>query len=705
MTKLVIVESPSKTKTIGKYLGDEYDVVYSKGHIRDLATKGKEGLGVDIENDFKPTYTINKDKKTLVKELKDKAKKADEVYLATDPDREGEAISWHLAEELGLPINAKNRVEFNEITKDAVLKAFKEPRSIDMGLVHSQETRRILDRIIGFKLSKLLMRKISSKSAGRVQSVALKLVVDREREIQNFVSEEYHTIHALLKKGNKEFEANLIKVDGKKSSFSNQEECDKLISTLSKDFTVSKITKSERKSEAKPPFITSTLQQEASRKLNYTSKKTMQIAQTLYEGVDIGTQTVGLITYMRTDSVRLSDQYLHEAHDYIVSNFGKEYSGKAKIGKKTDNVQDAHEAIRPTSIERTPDEMKPYLTSDQYKIYKLIYERALASVMAPAKYDSTSIVLDNNNTQFSATGSVMKFDGYLKVYNDKEDKEEKLPKLEENEVLTAEKIFNKQHFTEPAPRYTEARLIKEFEEKGIGRPSTYASIIDTLLSRDYCRLEKSSEGGKSKVFIPTEQGFLTNDKLQEYFSSIINVSYTADMETELDEIAEEKIDYIEALNEFYKTFNPLVEKAYDQMEKLQPEKTGEICPECGGELVIRKGRFGKFICCINYPNCSYHKAIEEKKAVVLDEVCPECGSPLVERKNRFGQTFVGCSGYPKCHYIKSDKKAVVETDIKCPNCGKPMVERTSRYGKKFIACSGYPKCKTILSNKIKNEEE
>ena len=414
MTKLVIVESPSKTKTIGKYLGDEYEVVFSKGHIRDLATKGKEGLGVDIENDFKPTYTINKDKATLVKDLKAKAKKAEVVYLATDPDREGEAISWHLAEELDLPIDAKNRVEFNEITKDAVLKAFNEPRTIDMGLVHSQETRRILDRIIGFKLSKLLMRKISSKSAGRVQSVALKLIVDREREIQSFVSEEYHTIHALIKKGSKEFEATLNKVDGKKPKLSTQADCDALLSTLDKDFKVSKVTKTERKNEAKPPFITSTLQQDASRKLNFTSKKTMQVAQGLYEGIDIGTQTVGLITYMRTDSIRLSNTYLHEANEYIVRTYGKEYVGRAKAGKKNDNVQDAHEAIRPTSVERTPESMKPYLTNDQYKIYKLIYDRALASVMAPAKFDATSVTLENKNTLFGVSGSVLKFDGYLK---------------------------------------------------------------------------------------------------------------------------------------------------------------------------------------------------------------------------------------------------------------------------------------------------
>lgn len=705
MSKLVIVESPSKTKTIAKYLGEGYEVVYSKGHIRDLATKGKEGLGVDITNNFKPTYELSKDKKKLVAELKRKAKKADSVYLATDPDREGEAISWHLAQELNLPLDEENRVIFHEITKDAVLNAFDNPRTIDMGLVHSQETRRILDRIIGFKLSKLLMRKISSKSAGRVQSVALKLIVDREREIAAFVSEEYHTIHAIFKKSNKTFEATLSKYQGEKPQLTSQEQCDALIATLSDTFTVDAIKVAERKREPKAPFITSTMQQEASRKLGYSSKRTMSIAQGLYEGVDLGSQTVGLITYMRTDSIRLSDTFVNEGVDYIRNQYGKEYVGKRKSSKAKVNVQDAHEAIRPTSLDRTPESIKGYLSSEQYKLYKLIYERALASIMAPAKFNATTLEMTNNEALFTCSGSVLMFDGYLKLYNDYEEKDEKLPVLEEKEQLIAQTIENRQHFTQPPLRYSEARLIKEFEEKGIGRPSTYATIIDTLISRDYAKLEKTTEGGRTKVFIPTEQGILTSDKLQEFFSGVINVSYTANMETELDEIAEEKRNYIEALQQFCDDFIPLVDSAYEKMEKIQPEKTGEICPECGNELVIRKGRYGKFISCITYPECSYRRSMEEKEVVTLEEICPECNSPLVQRKNRFGQLFTGCSAYPKCKYIKSEKKVVKETGMTCPNCGSAMVEKISRYGKPFIACSAYPKCKTIVSNKKKGEEE
>lgn len=706
MKKLVIVESPSKTKTIAKYLGDEYQVVFSKGHIRDLSTKGKEGLGVDIENSFKPTYTVSKEKASIVKDLKALAQKSDEIYLATDPDREGEAISWHLAQELKLDIDTKNRIEFHEITKDAVLNALEHPRSIDMGLVHSQETRRILDRIIGFKLSKLLMRKISSKSAGRVQSVALKLIVDREREIRAFVSEEYHTIHAIVSKNQKEFEISLAKIDGKKPDIKTQEEADAILATLQPDFLVDSIKKQTRKREAKPAFITSTLQQEASKKLNFGSKKTMSIAQKLYEGIDLKNQTVGLITYMRTDSVRMSDSFVMDAKQYIEKQYGAEYVGSMKLRKNQGNIQDAHEAIRPTSVERTPASVKAFLTNDEYRLYTLIYERALASLMASAVFDSTSVQFTNQNTVFSASGSVLLFDGYLKLYDDYESKEEKLPILEEQELLPSQSIYNKQHFTEPLPRYTEARLIKEFEELGIGRPSTYATIIDTIIQRGYVSLERQAEGSKTKVFIPSEQGELTSDKLQEYFSSIINVSYTAEMETELDEIASDERDYIASLQVFYDKFEPLVEYAYENMEKLQPEPYGEPCPECGNELVIRKGRYGKFVSCLGFPACTYRKSLEEKKDVVqLEELCPECGSHLVERKNRFGQPFVGCSAYPKCKYIKAEKREVKEVGRDCPQCGSPLIERKSRFGKPFVACSSYPKCRFIEGSKKKDQEE
>ena len=705
MKKLVIVESPSKTKTIAKYLGDDYQVVFSKGHIRDLSTKGKEGLGVDIENGFKPTYSVSKEKAGIVKDLKALAQKSDEVYLATDPDREGEAISWHLAQELKLEVDAKNRIEFHEITKDAVLHALEHPRSIDMGLVHSQETRRILDRIIGFKLSKLLMRKISSKSAGRVQSVALKLIVDREREIRAFISEEYHTIHALVSKDNKEFEITLSKVDGKKPEIKTQEEADAILNTLQPDFLVDAIKKQTRKREAKPAFITSTLQQEASKKLNYGSKKTMSIAQKLYEGIDLKSQTVGLITYMRTDSVRMSDGFVQDANQYITKQYGAEYVGSMKLRKTNGNVQDAHEAIRPTSVERTPACVKAYLTNDEYRLYTLIYERALASLMASAVFDATSVQFANQNTIFTASGSVLVFDGYLRLYDDYETKEEKLPILTEQEMLASSNIYNKQHFTEPLPRYTEARLIKEFEELGIGRPSTYATIIDTIIQRGYVSLERQNESSKTKVFIPSEQGELTSDKLQEFFASVINVTYTAEMETELDEIASDERDYIASLQTFYDKFDPLVNYAYENMEKIQPEPYGEPCPECGNDLVIRKGRYGKFVSCLGFPACTYRKSLEEKKEVVqLEELCPECGSHLVERKNRFGQTFVGCSAYPKCRYIKADKKEVKEVGRDCPECGSPLIERKSRFGKPFIACSSYPKCRFIEGSKKKDQE-
>lgn len=686
--KIVIVESPSKSKTIEKYLGSDYIVTSSKGHVRDLATSGKEGLGVDVENQFLPKYVINKDKKDVVKELKHLVKESDEVYLATDPDREGEAISWHLAQVLNVDMNKENRVVFNEVTKDAVVNALQHPRKIDQNLVKSQETRRVLDRIIGFKLSKLLQKKIKSKSAGRVQSVALRLIVEKEREIEAFVPQEYWKIKAEFEKDEIEFTGELAKYNNVKLEIKNGEEVNQIYESLNKEFEVANVKKTTKKRESKLPFITSTLQQEASSKLGYKAKKTMSIAQKLYEGVALEDETVGLITYMRTDSTRLSDVFVKSAYEYIEEKYGKDYVGKVKVSKKTENVQDAHEGIRPTSALRTPESVKKFLKPDEYKLYSLIYARAMASLMAPAKFDATSVSLMNNGYEFKVTGSVMKFDGYLRVYGEYEKQNnELLPELKEKEMLESKKVEKTQHFTKPPARYSEAKLIKEMEELGIGRPSTYAMIIDTIQTRGYVELV-------DKAFKPTETGILTSDRLTQYFNDIINVEYTAKMEHELDEIAEGEDDYVSALQSFMDVFQPLLDDAYDKMEVVAPKKTGEKCPECGHDLVERRGRYGLFVACENYPECKYIK----KDPVELEytgEECPKCGGKMVFKNGRFGR-FEACSNYPECKYIKnSKKKEPVMTDEVCPNCGSPVVIKQGRYGE-FKACSNYPKCKTII---------
>lgn len=693
MKNLVIVESPSKSKTIEKYLGQDYRVVSSKGHIRDLATTGKGGLGIDMENHFTPTYKISPDKRDVVKELKALVKESENVYLASDPDREGEAIAWHLAQVLDLDMDKDNRIIFHEITKNAVLEAFRHPRTIDQDLVKSQEARRMLDRIIGFKLSKLLQNKIRSKSAGRVQSVALRLIVERENEIRKFKSEEYWTLNANVKKNRKAFSAQLIRIGGKKASLKTQEETDAVIARLH-EFSVASIEKKVRRKEAKMPFITSTLQQEASTKLGFGAKKTMQIAQRLYEGISLGGHSEGLISYMRTDSTRLSDVFVKEAFQYIESTFGKEYKGKARQ-KNDDHAQDAHEAIRPTNINNTPEAVKPYLTNDQYRLYKLIYARTVASLMAASKSNVVNAIIRSDDCDFSANGSILAFDGYLKMYGDYETtKDEMLPELIEGEVLKQVELEGKQHFTEPPLRYSEARLIKELEEKGIGRPSTYAIIIDTLQARGYVSLEKQSEGSKTKVFIPSEQGELTDKRLQEFFSSIINVSYTANMEGHLDEIAAGQRDHIEEVSTFYHEFEPLLDEAYAKMEKKELERTGEKCPECGGDLVYRNGRFGRFISCEQFPKCRYTRG--EEDPAVSDEVCPKCGSKLVTKRGRYG-SFLACSDYPNCKYIKSTKVKEEPrlTGEKCPLCQHDLVERKSRFGTTFVGCSNYPKCRYI----------
>ncbi len=651
MKNLVIVESPSKSKTIEKYLGKDYKVTSSKGHICDLATKGKEGLGVDIDNDFKATYVVSPDKKDVVSDLKKLVDKSDFVYLATDPDREGEAISWHLARELGIDLNDNNRIVFNEITKNAVLNALKEPRTIDMALVRSQETRRILDRIIGFKLSKLLQKKIGSKSAGRVQSIALRMICDKEKEIAAFVPEEYWTISADL---GKKLLTELKSYKGKKLEIKNEAEADKILAELLDEFTLSDISEKQKKRSAYLPFITSTLQQEASTKLGFGSKKTMMVAQSLYEGVELGNGAQGLITYMRTDSTRLSKEFVASAYDKIENDYGKEYKGFYRV-KNDDNSQDAHEAIRPTSLANEPEAIRQYLSNDQYKLYKFIYYRALASLMSEAVFKSVTYTFDNNGYEFIINGSKQEFDGFLKAYGDYDNsKDVILPKLVKGDVLKAKKIEKLQHFTEAPARYTEARLIKALEEEGVGRPSTYATIIDTIVKRNYVELKKASDSGKTKYFFPTEQGMITDEKLREYFADVINVKYTAGMEEKLDEIAENKLDNIASLREFYDEFQPLVDKAYDEMEKKQPEKTGEICPECGGDVVIRNGRFGKFKSCINYPSCKWHESlIKKEEPEEVGRNCPECGAPLLKRKSRYGNYFIGCSNYPKCHYLEA----------------------------------------------------
>lgn len=661
MKNIIIVESPAKCKTISKYLGGDYTVVSSKGHIRDLATSGKYGLGIDIENDFKPNYEIIKGKKKDVKYLKDLIEKADHIYLATDPDREGETISWHLYDELKVPDEKYDRIVFNEITKDVVLKALKNPRRIDMNLVHSGEARRFLDRIIGFRLSKVMQSKTSGKSAGRVQSVALKLIVDREREILAFIPKEYWTIEADFK----DFKANLETYKEKDIEIPNEKEADKILDSLTNTFTIKKVEEKEKKRSAKEVFKTSTLQQACSNKLGFAASKTMKIAQKLYEGIELDDGFHGLITYMRTDSVRLSDEFTSASFAYINSKYGKDYVGYVKKGKKTENVQDAHEGIRPTNINYEPDKIKKYLAPDEYKLYRIIYYRALASLMADAKFNSTTVLLDNNDYGFKATGSVLTFDGYLKVYGDYEDQEDTiLPDFKNYKagIILSDTITKTQHFTKPPARFTESSLIKELESLGIGRPSTYATIISTIKDRGYVTLE-------DKKFVPTEVGFETTDKLQEFFSSIVNVKYTANMEKDLDEIAEGNDDYKKMLKDFYDNFAPLVDNAFKNMEKKKPEETGEKCPECGSPLVIRKGKYGQFTACSNYPTCKYIKKENKQTEKEIICKCPKCEGNIIVRKTKKGKEFYGCDNFPKCKYASWYKP----TGEKCPKCNDLLV--------------------------------
>jgi len=669
MKNLVIVESPSKTKTIKKYLGKDFNVVSSKGHVRDLATSGKYGLGVDVENEFTPSYIPIKGKKSIISALKKDAKDCDKVYLATDPDREGEAISWHLYDALGLKDDGYERVVFNEITEVAVKNAFNNPRKIDYALVKSQETRRILDRIIGFRLSKLMQSKTGGKSAGRVQSVALKLIVDREREIEAFIPEEYWSIDAIFT----DFKASLEKYKNKKIEIKNEVEANEVLDKLSKTFVIESIDEKEKNKKGVMPFTTSTLQQACSSKYNYGASKTMRIAQKLYEGVEVDGESIGLITYMRTDSTRLSNTFVESAISYISGKYGKEYVGSVKVSKKNDNVQDAHEAIRPTYVNKTPDEVKKYLTPDEYKVYKIIYARALASLMKDAKVLATSIILDNNDYKFKATGQVLTFDGYLKVYGEFVSSDDViLPNFKDykSNTIISESIESEQHFTKPPARFTEASLIKEMESLGIGRPSTYAKTMETLKERAYVNIV-------DKKFIPTEMGIETTDKLQEYFSNLINVEYTASMETSLDDIAEDKLDNIVVLKDFYNMFEPLVKDAFSNMEKKEAEKTGEVCPECGSDLVIRKGRYGEFTACSNYPTCKFIKKEEKEKKIIVK--CPNCDKGnIIEKITKRKKVFYGCDNYPKC------KTAYWDEPINefCADCGNILVNKNGK-----IKCS------------------
>ena len=696
--KLLIVESPSKSKTIENYLGSEYKVVASLGHIRDLRIKGKGGFGVDVENNFQPEYSILPEKKEVVDNLIKLADEAEHIYLATDPDREGEAISWHLQEVLEQEPEKVSRIVFNEITKTAVTNAILHDRQIDMGLVHSQESRRIIDRIIGFRLSSLLQQKLGSKSAGRVQSVALKLIVDREKEIEAFDKEEYWDAFCYINKNDTELKLKLSKYNNEKLELRNEAQAKEVVDLVkNSDFIVENIDTKERKRISKAPFITSTLQQDAGVRFKYNAKRTMLIAQKLYEGIDVGKERVGLITYMRTDSVRLSDDFLSEAKKYVKDNFGdKYYKGYKVKTKKGQKIQDAHEAIRPTSLERTPEKMKKYLSSDELKIYTIIYQRALSSVMTDAIVEDTLVTASSNNYQFELSGEKVLFDGFQRVYKEMLEEEVELTGLPEfiiGEKLNVIDVVSEQKFTNPPYRYTEVRLIKKMEDLGIGRPSTYALTMETLRVRSYVTMDK-------RTFVPSEQGRLTSDQLDIFFKDIINVKYTAEMENTLDSISEGNAVWHEEIRKFYDTFMPLVENARDNMIKIYPKPTDEFCPECGLPLFIRRGPFGEFTACSGYPHCKYIKKKPKPEPVHTGVACPLCQEgELVERINVRGRTkgslFYACSRFPDCRATYS---GLPNGEI-CPVCNGPMITVNNE-----VVC-GNEKCKTNRERRAKERAE
>ncbi len=674
---LVIVESPSKAKTIGKYLGARYKVIASVGHVRDLP---KSKLGIDIENDFEPQYINIRGKGDLIKELKKEAKKASHVLLATDPDREGEAISWHLAYLLGIEPETPCRIVFNEITKDTIKDAIKHPRPVDLSLVDAQQARRVLDRLVGYQISPLLWRKVrKGLSAGRVQSAALKILCDREKEIMDFDPKEYWTITADFTKG-KTFSAQLAEYKKKKLVINNKEENEKILAELKKGiYTVSSLNRKERSKKPAAPFTTSSMQQEASTKLNFNTKKTMMVAQQLYEGVDIkGKGTVGLITYLRTDSVRISAEAKVVAASYIQEKYGKEYLGNHVFSNKKKDIQDAHEAIRPSDINLEPDAIKDSLTNDQYKLYRLIWQRFMASQMQSAKFDNMQVEIINGDYTFKTTGSKLLFDGYQRVYKSSLDveKDKVLPALEVSEELNLKAIKGEQNFTQPPSRYTEASLVKTLEEKNIGRPSTYAPIVGTLTERKYVTREKKS-------LVPTELGFLVTGLMEEYFKEIVDVNFTAGMEDRLDDVELKHEDWKNVIRDFYGPFEKELKVADDVIEKVEIEDqtTGEICELCGKPMVIKNGRFGDFIACSGYPECKNTKPIVKK----IDVKCPKCGKDIVARKSKRGKLFYGCSGYPECdqsYWYKPVNKP-------CPKCGALLVERKLKGS--TLSCSN-PEC-------------
>lgn len=677
MANLVIVESPAKAKTIQKYLGSGYEVMASMGHIRDLP---KSKMGVDKDNDFKPQYTNMKGKEDVIKEMKKRAKKCDKVYLATDPDREGEAISWHIAQILKLDMDENNRVAFNEITKTGVKSGMSNPHKIDVDLVNAQQARRILDRLVGYELSPFLWKKVKrGLSAGRVQSVAVRLVVDRENEIRKFVPKEYWSIDAKFTapSSRKVFDAALVSVDGEKLEIPNQTEADGILKRLENaEYTVASVKKRVTKKQPAPPFITSTLQQEASRKLGFTAKRTMKAAQELYEGVDVeGVGAVGLITYMRTDSLRISDEAKAAAAEYIGTVYGKDYlPPEPRTFKSKNNAQDAHEAIRPSTPELTPERVKSSLSVDQFKLYKLIWERFIASQMANALLDTVSADISANGCIFRASGYSVKFDGFMTLYVESSDTEESnkkmLPELKVNDILKLKSIAGNQHFTQPPPRYTEASLIKALEENGIGRPSTYAPTITTITSRRYVEHE-------GKALKPTNLGEVITDLMKEHFNNIVDAKFTAGMENSLDEVEHGNKDWVSTLHEFYDDFSETLKKAEDAMEgkrvKVPDEETDIVCELCGKNMVIKYSKYGKFIACPGFPECKNTKKIVTES----DGNCPRCGKKMLLKKSKKGRSFYGCEGFPDCSFMTWN----VPTKDLCPNCGKSLFIKGGKSGR------------------------
>ena len=696
MRKLLIVESPTKTKSIKKYLGNDFDVMASNGHVRDLP---KSKLGIDIENGFKPQYTNMPDKKDVIKKLKDAVANYDEVYLATDPDREGEAIAWHLAQILALDMNEANRVTFNEITKSGVIAGIKAPRKLDLDLVDAQQARRIVDRIVGYELSPFLWKKVKSGlSAGRVQSVALRLIVEREREIEKFVPEEFWSVEAKLLSERKSFVSKLygFKNGEKIELIPNEEEAKKIVESLENaEYQVSDIKKGKRNRQPAPPFITSTLQQEASRKLGFTGQRTMRIAQQLYEGVEIpGHGVTGLITYMRTDSLRISEEARAAANGYIKNKFGEKYlPEKPRYFKSKNNAQDAHEAIRPTVITLDPASVQSALTAEQFKLYKLIWERFIASLMANCVQNTVQVDITAGEYLFKASGYSVAFDGFTVLYvegkDDAGEDEGKLPDMKKGDILKLKELKPLQHFTQPLPRYTEPTLIKALEENGIGRPSTYATILANILNRDYIEREK-------KALKPTNLGCVIVDLLVEHFNKIFDIKFTANLETKLDKIAEGDLELIKTISEFYNEFDKLYKKAEEDMDgkrvKVPVTETDVVCEKCGSKMVIRSGRFGKFLACPNYPTCKNTKPLPEDE---VTQPCPKCGAKLLKKVSKKGKKFYGCSNYPNCDFAAPG----IPTGEKCSECGGYIIKGIR--GRNYCMNS---ECPTRQSKKAKKDE-